>query len=375
MKTNRISNSLFTLMLFIAAGCGNQSTTVPETEAESGDMVEISIAQFEGDSMKTGEISIQKFEDEVICNGNITAPANGIAQISTPISGIVESISCVMGEYVQKGQPLCMISSNELMVIQQEYTETAARLKQLKTEYERSKSLFDEKIGAEKDFIATESEYKVMLSKYQSLKLRLQLFKLNISKIEAGELYSLFPVISPINGYITSQNMVLGQFIEQQKSLVEIVDVNQLQLQLSVFEKETGKLKIGQNILFKTMGEATAEHSAMLTSISKTIDPVSKTILCLAKITDKKGVNLVNRSYIEARITVNQKEANALPSEAILKSGKEYFVYVVEKSDKQVYVLRKQKVEIGKTSNGFTEIIGNPDFTKVLIKGVYNLPV
>ena len=375
MKTNRISNSLFTLMLFIAAGCGNQSTTVPETEAESADMIEISIAQFEGDSMKTGEISIQKFEDEVICNGNITAPANGIAQISTPISGIVESISCSMGDYVQKGKILCMISSNELMVIQQEYAETAARLKQLKTEYERSKSLFDEKIGAEKDFIATESEYKVMLSKYQSLKLRLQLFKLNISKIEAGELYSLFPVISPINGYITSQNMVLGQFIEQQKSLVEIVDINQLQLQLSVFEKETGKLKTGQNILFKTMGEATAEHSAMLTSISKTIDPVSKTILCLARITDKKGVNLVNRSYIEARITVNQKEANALPSEAILKSGKEYFVYVVEKSDKQVYVLRKQKVEIGKTSNGFTEIIGNPDFTKVLIKGVYNLPV
>lgn len=375
MKTNKIFNTLFTLMIFIAGGCGNQSATEQETEEESGDRIEISIAQFEGDSMKIGELSIQKFEDEVFCNGNIIAPTNGIAQISTPISGIVESISCSMGDYVQKGKTLCMISSNELMVIQQEYTETSARLKQLKTEYERSKSLYDEKIGAEKDFIATESDYKVMLSKYQSLKLRLQLFKLNISKIEAGELYSLFPVISPISGYITSQNMVLGQFIEQQKSLVEIVDVNQLQLQLSVFEKEIGKLKTGQNILFKTMGETAALHTAMLISISKTIDPVSKTILCLAKITDKKGLNLVNRSFIEARIAVNHKEANALPTEAILKSGKDYFVYTVEKSDKQAYFLRKQKIEIGKTSNGFTEITGDTDFTKVLIKGVYNLPV
>ena len=362
-------------MIFIASGCGNQSATEQETEEQSGDRIEISIAQFEGDSMKIGELSIQKFEDEVICNGNITAPTNGIAQISTPISGIVESISCSMGDYVQKGKTLCMISSNELMIIQQEYTETSARLKQLKTEYERSKSLYDEKIGAEKDFIATESEYKVILSKYQSLKLRLQLFKLNISKIEAGELYSLFPVFSPINGYITSQNMVLGQFIEQQKNLVEIVDVNQLQLQLSVFEKEIGKLKTGQNILFKTMGETAAMHTAMLISISKTIDPVSKTILCLAKITDKKGMNLVNRSFIEARITVNQKDANALPSESILKSGKDYFIYIVEKSDKQTYFLRKQKIEIGKTSKGFTEITGDTDFTKVLIKGVYNLPV
>ena len=375
MKTNKIYHTIFAVLIFIATGCGNQSATVQETEAESGDRIEISIVQFEGDSMKIGEVSIRKFEDEVICNGNITAPANGIAQISTPISGIVESINCSMGDYVQKGQTLCMISSNELMVIQQEYIETSARLKQLKTEYERSKSLFDEKIGAEKDFIATESEYKVMLSKYQSLKLRLQLFKLNISKIEAGELYSLFPVISPINGYITSQNMVLGQFIEQQKNLVEIVDVNQLQLQLSVFEKEIGKLKAGQNILFKTMGETDATHTALLTSISKTIDPVSKTIVCLAKITEKKGMSLVNRSFVEARITVNQKEANALPSEAILKSGKDYFVYVVEKSDSQSYFLRRQKIEIGKTSNGFTEITGNPAIAKVLVKGVYNLPV
>jgi cobalt-zinc-cadmium efflux system membrane fusion protein len=102
---------------------------------------------------------------------------------------------------------------------------------------------------------------------------------------------------------------------------------------------------------------------------------VSKTIVCLAKITEKKGMSLVNRSFVEARITVNQKEANALPSEAILKSGKDYFVYVVEKSDSQSYFLRRQKIEIGKTSNGFTEITGNPAIAKVLIKGVYNLPV
>jgi len=56
-----------------------------------------------------------------------------------------------------------------------------------------------------------------------------------------------------------------------------------------------------------------------------------------------------------------------------LKAGKDYYVFVVEKSDNQAYFLRREKVEIGKVSDGFTEIIGNVDFTKVLVKGVYNI--
>ena len=86
-------------------------------------------------------------------------------------------------------------------------------------------------------------------------------------------------------------------------------------------------------------------------------------------------MNLINQSYVEARIAVNQKQADALPSEAIVKSGKEYFIFVVEQSDSKGYSLRKQKVEIGKVSQGYTEIINAQSIAKVLVKGVYNLPL
>lgn len=362
-------------LIFIASGCGKTTKTNTETPVESENLVPVTVQQFEADSMKTGEITRRNFEVEVTSNGYITAPANGIAQVSSPIAGIVESIRCLMGENVRKGQVLAMISSNELMITQQEFTESSAKLKRLKADYERSKSLYDERIGAEKDFIAIESEYKSMLSKYNSLKLRLQLFKLDVTKIESGELYAQFPLISPINGSVTSQNMILGQFVEPQKNLVEIIDVSQLQLQLSVFENEIGKLKPGQTIRFSISGETSASHNATLLSISKTINSETKTILCTAKITNTHGISLINRSYVEAHIAVNHKEANALPSEAILKSGKDYYVFVVQKSDAQTYFLRKVKVKTGMVSNGFTEILGSESLTKVLIKGIYNLTV
>lgn len=323
--------------------------------------------------MVIGTISSQTFEDEVRCNGYITAAANGMAQVSTPFAGIVESVNCSMGGFVKKGQTLCMISGNDLMALQQEFTETSARLRRLKSDYERSKSLYDEKIGAEKDFIATESEYRATKSKYLSLKLRLELLRLNIAKIEAGDLYASFSLISPINGYITKQNLVLGQFIEQQKLLVEIVDISKLQIQLSVFEKDIAKLKTGQIVNFSAPGENSFRNKATLVSIGRAVDPVTKTVTCIAAIKNRQQTNLINQSYIEAIIAVNSSEAKALPTESLIKSGKDYYVLLIEKSDNEAYYLRKQKVNIGRNAKGFAEITGGNDLPKVLLKGVYNL--
>jgi len=360
-------------LILLATGCGKSSKNTEADKAESDERITVTVNQFKSDSMAIGSISTQTFEDEVRCNGYISAASNGIAQVGTPIAGIVESVNCSLGGFVKKGQLLCMISGNDLMALQQEFTETSARLRRLKSEYERSKSLYDEKIGAEKDFISAESEYKATKSKYLSLKLRLELLHLNVAKIEAGDLYASFSIISPINGYITKQNLVLGQFIEQQKLLVEIVDVSLLQIQLSVFEKDIAKLKPGQTVNFSSPGENSFYNKATLVSIGRAVDPDNKTVTCVATIKSSQQTNLINQSYIEALITVHSSEAVALPSEALIKSGKDYYVLLVEKSDNEVYYLRKQKVTIGRISKGYTEITDNIEQAKVLVKGVYNL--
>jgi cobalt-zinc-cadmium efflux system membrane fusion protein len=360
-------------LLLLMAGCGRSEKVNEENTGGANHLVQITKKQFESEGMMIGEATTQQFGETVRCSGYVVAPANGLAQISAPLSGIVQTINCSTGEYVKKGQTLCLLSGNELMLIQQDFAETSAKLKRAKSDYDRSKALFDEKIGAERDFIANETEYNVMRSKYQSLKLRLELLKLNVSKIEAGELYAAYAVVSPINGYVTSLTLVLGQYAEQQKSLLEIVDVNQLQLQLSVFENDVNKLEPGQTVRFNSLGEPESMHVAALMSIGKTINPESRTIQCIAKISDANGKKYINRSYIEASIRVGDKSALALPNGAVIKSGNDHFVFIVEKQNDQMYFLRREKVAIGRISRDFTEISGVKNLTKVLIKGVYNL--
>jgi cobalt-zinc-cadmium efflux system membrane fusion protein len=374
MKLIHVVLALSGFLMFLTTGCGGAEKTDKNEAPDSAHVIQITKQQFDAEGMKIGEATMQHFEDEVRCNGYITAPTGGIAKISAPLSGIVKTINCSNGEYVKKGQTLCMVTSNELMVLQQDFAETAAKVKRLKSDYDRSKALYNEKIGAEKDFLAIEGDYKAMNSLYQSLKIRLEQLKLNTSDVEAGVPYAAYAVISPINGYITSLDLVLGQFTEQQKSLFEIVDVNQLQLELMVFEHDISKLATGQMVRFNLLGEPADAHLATIISIGKTINPESRSIRCLAKIAGDSGSGFINQAYVEATIKVAQKEAMALPNDAILKSGKDHYIFVIENQNDQTLSLRREKVTIGRVSTDFTEIAGGKDNAKILIKGVYNLP-
>ncbi len=373
MSGNYFRYGLYISFVFYMIGCAGPKATDEVESNQSEDIIQITQQQYEAENMEIGEISMQPFEDKISCNGYVTAPPNGMAQVSTQISGIVESIYCNLGDFVKKGQVLCRLSSTELITLQQDFAETSANLNRLKDDWERSKALYEEKIGAEKDYKAIENAYQIAKAKYQSLKLRLELLDLDISKIEAGELYPAFPIMAPISGYVTNQYIVLGQFIEQQKNLMEIVDVNQLQLQLSVFENNMKYIAVGQNVQFKTAEESSIIHTAKLTSIGKTINMETRTIKCIAKIDKTKTSQLINNTYIEAQIAVNQTTAKAIPAEAIIKSGQHFYVFVLEKSENQNYYLRKVGVNIGRQSNGFIEIIDGGDLARVITKGVYNL--
>ncbi|MBN2597199.1 MAG: efflux RND transporter periplasmic adaptor subunit [Marinifilaceae bacterium] len=371
-KINIITYILLSISFF---ACRQKTTPINPILDKGEQLIQISQKQFISDKMEIGTVSTQCFEDMVSCNGYITAPPNGIANLSTPISGIVKSIHFTVGDCIKKGQLLCTIESGDLISLQQDFAETSAILSGIKADYERNLALHKEKIGAEKDLISSESNYKAAKAKYESLKLKLQVLQLDPNKIKEGYFYSYLSITAPINGCITKYNLILGQFTEQQKSLIEIVDPNQLQVQISVFEKNIHQLKIGQKLYFKTLSNPNEVFTAHLSAIGNGIDSETKTILCLAEIEKKHQGRLYKGSFVETEIITNQKDSEALPSKAILKSGSDRYVFVLAKSDQENYYLRKEKIKIGSESNGFSEILDPKNLAKVLTIGVYNISV
>jgi cobalt-zinc-cadmium efflux system membrane fusion protein len=375
MTKINIFNIILLSFVIVFASCSNSNESIENTSEEMTNLIEITQEQIDANNMKFGKPSLQSFNEIVNCNGHISSAPDGMAVVNTQISGIVKTINYSIGDYVKKGETICMLLSNEFIFLQQEFVEVSVLTKKLKSDYERIKTLADENIGSKKTLISIKSEFDVMRSKYQSLKLRLEILGLDVKKIEAGDLYSVLALKAPIGGFITERNIVLGQFVSLQQNVFEIVNIDKLQLQLSVFETDIYLLQEGQKIEFQLLGEDKMIHSAILKTVGKSIDNTSKTINCIAKITDENKNTFINQTYIEAEIIVKQSQSMALPNNAIQKSEDEYYVFVLEKMENETYFLQKTEVEVGRISNGFTEIIGGNNLKEVIVEGGYNLQV
>jgi membrane fusion protein, heavy metal efflux system len=338
-------------------------------------LITLTNAQFETGNLVIGEPVKMTFDEKVRCNGNILVEPSGTAIISTSVAGLVQKINCTTGQKVKAGQILFELSGNEFIELQKDLAEMSSQLIRIRSEYERVKSLYSEKIGTEKEMILAESDFKAANAKYSALKMKLKIIGLNDTKIEDGHFYEYFSLKSPLDGYISRINVSIGQYTDQQTVIAEIFDITQLQLRIAVFEKDLGKLEENQQITFTLLGNTQKFYSSTLKSIGKNVDDESKTIICYADINDLKRTNFVNNAYVEAAITTNIDTVTAVPEESVIRTGGNNYLLAFVKQESDNYFLKRVKVDIGRLNNGFVEILNQPDITKIIIKGAFNIRI
>jgi membrane fusion protein, heavy metal efflux system len=365
------------IIYIIAAGiflgsCTSKSKNEEKPVAQ-GNMIIITDEQFETGKMSLGEPSNIQFDEIVRCNGNIIAQPSGIAKVSTSVPGILKRIFYTPEQKINSGQILFELTGNEFLDLQKDFAETASQLVRIRSEYERVKSLFSEKVGSEKEMILAESDYKAAYAKYSSLKMKLNLAGLDALRIEEGNFYESFFLKSPLSGYISRINVSVGQYADQQTAMAEIIDVSQLRLRIAIFEKDLDKLKENQKIIFNMSGNTYKSYTATLKYIGKNVDSESKAIMCFADIDDLKSANFVHNAYVEASVITSNDTVMAIPEESIIKSdGNNYILAFVKKEDGN-YFLQKVKVDTGRLNNGYVELLNHPDINTIITKGAYNL--
>ncbi len=367
---NKLKNLiLFTTLSMIMFACGSKNQ---ETSEQDTSQVEITNQQFITDSMRMGKIETREFENTVKCSGTIVSLPGGMVKVNAPFRGLVKNIYFQNGQFVEKNVPLVEIAGNEIIDIQNEYAEAAANYKRSKSEYERIKSLYNEKVTSEKDFILAETEYKISLAKYNGFKLKIESIGLSVSKIENGEFYTSYVIKSPINGIISGFKTNIGSYIDTQTELLEIINMDMLQLKLSVFAKDIVDVKKGQSVRFKsTYGKNL--YTATINSIGVVIDNEVKSIDCYATFNDKLQTNTIVGEFIEAEIVTKTDTVNALAADAIITDENTTYILILNKQDKDKYLFNKIKVKIGRKYNGYIQINEPKTDDSILIDGTYNI--
>jgi cobalt-zinc-cadmium efflux system membrane fusion protein len=367
---------LLTVLLYACHQGGRETESLVAGKDESAgrgpELIQVTREQYLASGMEVGDPSIITFREQIHASGMVMASPSGRAEVSTLISGRIRKIYHSIGDRIALGAALCSLESNDFISLQQQYAEASQRVRLLEGEYERQKSLSEQKVVAEKEFLRTESDYRTMLATVEGLKARLQMLHVDPSTVEQGNIQSFLEIRSPIEGYITGQELVMGHFINPGEVVVEIVNAQTLQLYLQVFDKDLAGIKPGQSVIFFTPDQPERQFSAILLQPGKSIDPVSKTVQCLAQIEPADLPYLVNNLYVEANIVTVEREALAVPEEALLIREGNSFLYTLEEQNDQELVFSVKEIRAGAVSDGYAEIL-DKGISQVLIRGAFQL--
>ncbi|HEY3403602.1 MAG TPA: efflux RND transporter periplasmic adaptor subunit [Ohtaekwangia sp.] len=358
-----------------------ESTEEHHHEEEENEAV-LTEAQLKTAGIVLGKAERKQISGTIKVNGVLDVPPQQLVSVSVPLGGFLKSTDLLQGSRVTKGQRIAVIENPEYIQLQQDYLEAKAHLELSKAEYERQQELAKENVNAQKTLQQSKTEYQTWLGKKNGLMAKLKMINIDMGALEEGTISSTGAVYSPISGYVTEVNVNVGKFVGPSDILFEIVDTQHLHAELTVFEKDVPKLRIGQKVRF-TLANESQERMATVYLIGRKISE-DRTIRIHCHI-DKEDRELLPGMYLKANVETGGNLVTALPDEAIIAfQGKKYIFTPTEEkheehtegeeSHEEGQHFAMTEIQTGYQELGYTEVYlpeGFPEDSPVVVKGAY----
>lgn len=389
----KFTNRLFTILLVFTCAnaivsCRSKAAKEELAEAhhnEEENTIEFTSAQYKTAGIELGKVEKKQISGTIRVNGKLDVPPQQMVSISVPLGGFLKTTPLLQGSRVTKGQVIATMENLDFIQMQQDYLEAENQCEFAKMDYERQKDLAKENVNAQKTLQQAKTTYSSWQTKAIALREKLKMINIDIAALTSGKVTSTINLYSPINGFVTEVNVNIGKFVNPSDILFELVDTEHLHAELTVFEKDVPKLKIGQKVRF-TLANETKERTATVYLLGREISQ-DRTIRIHCHI-DKEDTNLLPGMYLKAVVETGGIEVPALPDRAIIDyQGRKYIFYqlteqphgVMKNENKEEhageYHFTMVEVQIGNSEMGYTEVmlpVNFPDETaQIVVKNAY----
>jgi len=362
-------------------------------EEEKSTSVTISKQQMQAIKLTLGSVEKRNMSIGVPVAGNLELAPQDRADISPFMGGIVKSIHVIEGDHVKKGQVLATLQHPDFIQLQQDYITGLNSLALLQKNYERQKTLYEEKVGSGKSFQETTNDYMNKKTAIQALKMKLNMLGISANSVANGTIYSVLRVTAPFMGTVSLVETNIGAYVAPLSKLFEVVNNDELHADFRVYEKDINKIKIGQQLFFTTTSLDGIEFEGQIHAISPVFEENPRALHIHADIQNNKK-NLIPGMYIQGRIIAENVLTNTVPNAAIVSENEKTYIFVqTEEDDHEDEAnsteeqghdshseneLTFEMVEVisGQTSENYTEIsVVTPLATgaKIAISGAYYL--
>ncbi|MBZ0189049.1 MAG: efflux RND transporter periplasmic adaptor subunit, partial [Candidatus Obscuribacterales bacterium] len=255
------------------------------------------------------------------------------------------------------------------------------RLALAKKNYDRIKSLYQEKIAAEKDYIKAESDKKLEEETLRGLKehaihikdeasAMLEAYDVKLGAGHSVHVKSSSPIRTPRGGVIIKKSVTIGDVVSNTEPLYIVGDLSQVWLDIAVYDKQLQSIRKGDAITFTSDSLPGRTITSRISYIKPSTEDGSGTFVARAVL---KNPHMELKPGMLGQVAIQNHSAGQLafiPEEALQKFGKEQFVFTVDSDGSY----RKHVVEPSKRVDGGILIIsGVTPGQRIVGKGSFTL--
>jgi RND family efflux transporter MFP subunit len=341
-----------TLMLMgaLAGGCSDSS----QETADVPPRVQVTSLR-----LQTLRPEMREISETIIGTGTIGAVQT--SNIGTVTPGIIERVFVIVGDRVEKGQPLFQTRKNDyeigVQLAQAEFTAATARAEQARLDYERATELLTKNFISQAQLDTAANERKAAAAVADVAAARLA---------QADQSLADTVVRAPYDGVVTERNVDEGTFKSTQSysadsAILQLQQIDVVIAGVRVPEIYLGRLSLGMPADLLVDGLQGSLES-QIAVINDKVDRVSRTIdvrLALANDDYRVKPGLFVRAEIHAPVRM----AMLLNHEAVLERASNPHVFVLDEG-----VARLQPVELRDFDASKLEIVlGLGEEDKVIV--------
>lgn len=279
------------------------------------------------------ETSIAPFRHFIDLQGKVDADESVMATAKMP--GALKRVYVKNGDVVRQGQLLAEVDD---AVLVKSMAELEGQQKTAEDIYNRQKSLWDQKIGTEVQFIQAKNAKESLERSINTLK----------------EQWNMTKIYAPTNGTVDVVYLKQGQAIAPGVPLCNILNLTNLRIKGQVTEAYVAKVRKGDKVQV-FFPDINKEITTTVSYVSKSIDPMTRTfnVECYLPAGDYRA----NQVAVLKIVDYQNPNAISIPVNLIQTGAEGDFVLIAEKTGEKQGIVKKATVKQGANYNGQVEIL------------------
>ncbi len=224
--------------------------------------------------------------------GEISMNSDQMFHIVPPVTGTVEEIRVQIGDRVEAGAVLAVLSSRDLADARGAYLSAGSSYSLAQTVHSNQQELFDADFVSEQDFLVSRQQYTEARIEYQTARqslLNLGLSEYEINTTSSGSLLTRQELRSPIEGTVVALNLEPGEIVGDENSVLTVADLSSVWVDLAVLQTDVGSVRAGQTLTVSASESDIPEASTVLDYVSPVIDRSTRTASARAELSNPHG--------------------------------------------------------------------------------------